>query len=468
MYRLSSYSIFSEPLENGGYVILNGLTGAMDFMTNETALDLIKYQFKPNLPNNLLDKDSFSEFIERGHITNLSHDDEREQMRSTSKLLSEIEKETPCFVIVPNLDCNYRCTYCFERPLQNKISFTNKDITTNFNTVVSDQQIDSIFKTIEFIKSKPKTKPLDQIILYGGEPLSKENKDVVYKIVNHRSAREFTFVAITNGHDLDHFFPLLRKDKINQIQVCIDGPKRIHDSRRISKTGESSYDKIMKHLQVLVSKEISINIRVHIDQSNIGYFNELINIFDSKGLLNNKSIIIYVSLIYSKTPEGRVTTKVDILEIINNLNNSISKYNNIFIGSTQTNANIFISDALNKWKPYRLRSYYCLANSGMYVFLPDGNINACWESIGKDCSKIGSYFPSDKPNFNKMALEKWFNRSVNHIDECLDCPYCLVCAGGCAQYAEYNTGSLYKPFCDNFDLVFPHVLAKTCEDFISN
>ena len=213
-------------------------------------------------------------------------------MRSTSKLLSEIEKETPCFVIVPNLDCNYRCTYCFERPLQNKISFTNKDITTNFNTVVSDQQIDSIFKTIEFIKSKPKTKPLDQIILYGGEPLSKENKDVVYKIVNHRSAREFTFVAITNGHDLDHFFPLLRKDKINQIQVCIDGPKRIHDSRRISKTGESSYDKIMKHLQVLVSKEISINIRVHIDQSNIGYFNELINIFDSKGLLNNKSIII--------------------------------------------------------------------------------------------------------------------------------------------------------------------------------
>ena len=57
--------------------------------------------------------------------------------------------------------------------------------------------------------------------------------------------------------------------------------------------------------------------------------------------------------------------------------------------------------------------------------------------------------------------EKWFKRSVAKIPECLDCCYALVCGGGCAQYAEYNHGTLDKPYCDQFEVVFPSALANT-------
>lgn len=464
MLRLSSYSIISSRLAKGGHAILNGVSGAIDLISEELAhllLELIENNNRENvtIPIELLSEDLLNEFQDRGHFTHSSFEEEKRHVSYLADILHEEERKNPRFVIVPNLDCNYRCTYCFERPLQ-------KTFNQKFNTVMQDIQIKKMFDCIEQIQNETGASG-GQITLYGGEPLDKKNKDVIYKIVNHEKAKDFTFAAITNGHHLDSFMPILNHNQINQVQVSIDGPKSIHDSRRIALDGQSSFDRIISNVQMLLSKEdVVISIRVHIDKSNLAYLDELLEIFKSEGFLNNKAITIYVNVVYVKDEKGRISPVFDITSISKELKHKIEPYKNVYIGAPQYNSDVMISGSLNAGKPYRLKSVYCAANSGMYIFTPDGYIYSCWESIGKDCSKIGEFMQDEGPIIDKDSIDKWITRCVSDIEECLECQYCLICGGGCSQYAEYNSGSVLNPFCDDFQKTYPDVLARSVEDFL--
>jgi len=124
------------------------------------------------------------------------------------------------------------------------------------------------------------------------------------------------------------------------------------------------------------------------------------------------------------------------------------KYNNISIGCSQANHGTQVFNALSADKPYNLRTSYCGASAGMYIFLPGGEVFSCWESIGKEYGKIGTY-SADGMVIDPAVSAEWFGRNAAKIPEGLDCKYCLVCARGCAQYALYNK-TLYKPLCDDF------------------
>ncbi len=462
--RFSSYTIISEPLPKGGYALLNGLTGAVDLVSEDIAeiiIDTINNSGQKTafISTGLLPPETMEAFKERGHITELSPDTERSCLSEIASVLHEHEAKNPRFVIVPNMDCNYRCTYCFEQSLQKSLDRYQK-------SVMDFDQIGKVYNSIKGIQERTGSKG-GEIILYGGEPLDAKNMDIVNGIINHKDAKDFKFFAVTNGHDLDKFIFILGHDKLGMIQVSIDGPKQIHDKRRISRQGDSSFDKIVSNIRKVTSQtDAKINLRVHLDSTNLDSFEELLDTFVREGWVNHERILIYLSIVYRKNDQGAVQPVLDIVPIIKRLEHVTAQYSNIFIGASQTNADSLLTNSLDMGKPYRLRTAYCSANSGMYVFLPDGYVYSCWESIGKECSKIGHYMTDEGLVLDKKACDKWTRRSVASIPECLDCPYCLVCAGGCSQYAEYNSGSVMRPFCDNFQQTYPGVLARSVEHFL--
>lgn len=91
---------------------------------------------------------------------------------------------------------------------------------------------------------------------------------------------------------------------------------------------------------------------------------------------------------------------------------------------------------------------------------------ACWESVGKPCSRIGEFMAEGGLHFDEEARGRWFGRSVAKIPECLGCAYALFCGGGCAQYSEYNTATLYKPYCDDFQRTFSDVIAEELDFYL--
>ena len=278
----------------------------------------------------------------------------------------------------------------------------------------------------------------------------------------------YHFSAVTNGHDIDHFLPLIGEGKIDQLQITFDGPKAVHDKWRISRRGDSSFDKIMSNIRlVLATKDLpEVQIRVHIYPSTIDMFDEILETFGKEGWLNHKDVVIYISNIFVKDRLGKVSANIHYGDIMTRWHNVVSPYRNVFIGGVSVHTQRLLLPTLEQGKPCRLRSTYCGANSGSYIFSPDGCIYTCWESVGKECSRIGSYTLEKGAVFDIEKRDNWFNRSVARITECLDCPYCLFCGGGCSQYAEYNTGSLYKSFCDDFQELYPKALAFAVEKYL--
>ena len=466
MHRLSRYTILSRQMADSSYILMNGISGALDVVP-ATIGDLLESALHPRDENLLeqiigaLNPDVRREWAERGHLTEFDADVEKSMVIKIAGALHDGMVGKPTFMIVPNLDCNYRCTYCFERPMQNKIKSKDSPIShVKDNVVMRDDQVDAIYNSIREIKSDAGLEEGGQIILYGGEPLDKSNRNVVEKIVLDGKARGYMFACITNGHDLDSFMDLLGPGLIDQVQISIDGPREIHDKKRIFVSKESSFDKVTANIDLAREKtEVEIQIRVHVDPSNIDHFDTILAYFNDKGWTNNPKVVIYANTIYNKEEDGTVGVELDHSDIVAIIGEKCRRFDNVYTSAPAIHAARAMEPAFKDGERFALKGTYCTANSGNYIFAADSSIYACWESVGKSCSRIGSYSLKQGIRLSKAITSKWFGRSIEKQTGCQTCRYALVCGGGCAQYAEYNSGDLYGSYCDDFDKTFRAGLA---------
>ena len=460
MLRLSSYTIVSEPLPGAEAVLLNGCSGAVDIIPPVLAnLITTAIEGSPHgqafLDEAMLHPDTCASFLERGHLTRHSHEAEKGLVAEIARGLHEVELSRPRFMIAPNMDCNYRCTYCFERHVQNTLKSETAAISYHNNNVFMPRAaVPRIYDCIEAIQRNAGQDRGGLIILYGGEPLDAENRELVFDIVETGKSKGYFFAAITNGHDLDRFLPIVGRGMLTQIQISVDGPKAVHDKRRIHRGRESSFDKIMANIdKALACDGAEVQLRVHVDPSNIHHFEEVLGLFKEKGWTNRAGVVIYANTVYEKDDAGRVAADIEVGEIARRLDAIAGPYENVFTSAPAVHASRAIEPAF-AGERFALKGTYCSANTGNYIFAPDGAIYACWESIGKPCSKVGTYSSNSGLVLDEAAAKRWFGRNVAEIGDCLECEYALVCGGGCAQYAEYNASSLYKPYCDDFQRTF--------------
>ena len=462
--RVSSYSILSDSIPGMGRVLMNGVTGALDLLDDDlgerlkTALD----EGKADRIIDDLDDEVRAQFVERGHLTDWSADEERRIVVILAEAAHEAMRGKPSFMIVPNLDCNYRCTYCFERPLQNTLKSASAEIThRKGNVVLRQEQIGQIYDAIGGLRAEQGLEAGGQIILYGGEPLDRNNGDVVFPIVREGVERGYEFAVITNGHDLDAYMDCLGVGLIGQIQVSIDGPKAVHDKRRVYVGRGSSFDQIVLNVRrVLAETDAEIQIRVHVDPANIHLFGEVIDLFEAEGWLDHPQVVIYGNTVYERSVGGGVLARIEHGDIDQALASIAGRARNIHTSAPEIHAARSTQPALLHDERFKLKGTYCSANSGNYIFAPDGAVYACWESVGKACSRIGRY-GADGVALDQTMADRWFKRSIASQPGCQTCAYALVCGGGCAQYAEYETGDLYSAYCDDFQRVFRSALART-------
>lgn len=472
MLHFSHYSILSDRLPSGRYLLMNGLSGAIDLVSTELG-EMLKDALWWEHPEKAqwviprLSAQTLADFKERGHVTEADPEAERAAVVTMAEAMHDHELKNPRFMIVPNLDCNYRCTYCFERPLQNTLKSKDAEIThRRGNVVLETERVESIFASIEKLQAEAGHKAGGQIILYGGEPLDRANERVIRMIVEQGIARGFYFAAVTNGHDLEHFMDLLGTGKIEQVQVSIDGPKEVHDKRRVYIGHESSFDKVVANVRRgLAQTDSQFQIRVHVDPLNIHYFEQMIEFFEAEGWLNRPQVVVYANTVYSKTTTGAVSVGIDNGDIVRQIGGIVRPYSNVYASAPAVHAAMALRPAFETGDRFSLKGTYCSANSGNYIFAPDSHVYACWESVGKACSRVGSY-DAEGARIDPAAAAKWFKRSIATIPACQTCAYALICGGGCAQYAEYGDGNPYRPYCDDFQRVFRRALADHADYYL--
>ena len=137
--------------------------------------------------------------------------------------------------ILPTLQCNLDCPYCFERKT---IGFMNQSTEDNL---------------IKWIEQKFGYKRTINVAWFGGEPLLDRNiiKRITKRIKHLCTQNKINYFAsiTTNGVFLDSdFVNKIPELSLKHIQVTLDGNRYHHDLLRKTPTGEGSFDTIIRNL----------------------------------------------------------------------------------------------------------------------------------------------------------------------------------------------------------------------------
>ena len=185
-------------------------------------------------------------------------------------------------------NCNFRCPYCFERR-------ESKD--GAHQIVFTQEMVDKVYNAMDIIQPR-KLLRKNVITLYGGEPLLAENKEIVTYIIAEGQKRGYKFSIITNGYDLDSFLDVLSSDNIEEMQITIDGPKEIHNQRRIHYKDIETFNKIIENVRLILPKGITIRVRMNTDNLNVGKFADLKIYFEQIGFYKYPNFHLYSAPLY--------------------------------------------------------------------------------------------------------------------------------------------------------------------------
>ena len=309
--------------------------------------------------------------------------------------------------IAPTLACNFKCVYCYESPKNGKMSGTLQE------------------KLVDFVEKQAKCLHSLQINWYGGEPLLAidviRNLSKRYIELAEKYDIDYDAFMISNGSLInDEIINDLIKYKVRGIQITLDGPPEVHDSRRISKNGIFQFDKIIENINKLLSTEkIEVVVRINIDKSNTNDVERLIAILSEK-LISKKIRITF----------GQVTAYTESCKSVEN-----TCYNNIEFSSKL----LKYYDAIEKYGfdeynefpyPDAKLNYCCAEVANSFVVDFEGYFYKCWNEVGNISRAIG--------NLNDEALDLanhkeaiWLLRNPVIDSKCKQCKILPICMGGC-------------------------------------
>lgn len=310
--------------------------------------------------------------------------------------------------INPTMNCNFKCWYCYETHI--KASRMNEEISERVNKFLTTQM--------------EKNDKLQHFVLswFGGEPLLYYD-DIVLPIIRHfnklSEARKIdTAINFTSNGFLitDEMVSSFKENKVNSLQITLDGYGPEHDKvRYVSKT-RGSYEKIIGNVLKLVRAQIYVRLRVNFTSVNIVSAHNIID--DIQVLTDQERQYLGVDFhrVWQDTDDGSndwiFEKQIDLFRKAGFIVASNMAMNNVRDSCYADKKN---SAVIN----YNGDVFKCTARD-FTTFRRDGYIDETGELVWENDS------------LNKRMNAKFKNRP------CLSCRLLPVCNGGCSQHAVEN------------------------------
>ncbi len=486
--RTSSYTIYVDLPDDAEHMLLvHGYTGAFSkvsraLATYLRALEVAKapkplygvWQPEPSVDGRLVEpsEDAVNHLRKRGFLTTTTIEAEEQLFSELAITLHERATALPTYILLPTYDCNLRCFYCFQDHMRRDPAY--RPILRRMTTTM----VDRVFAGIAFIDHQSPAN-LESVAtgsrrlgLFGGEPLLRENREIVTYIIQRGRDQDFTdFWAISNATDLNVYEDLLAppgQGGLSQVQITLDGPPDEHDKRRIYADGTGSFERIADNIDLALDRGVAVQVRLNVDKDNILSLVELGSIFEHRGWVGRSNFTAYTAPIRGgKGASGRARTFTS-WELDHALDKLRQEYPEI--DSIARPDDALRERALGifqtKQRP-QLHSAFCSAHTGMHLFDALGDIYACWERMGDVRLRIGHVLEDGTVEYEGRMNQMWRSRNVTSNDVCRRCRYALNCGGGCAVMAEGSRGRIDANFCDGYGSRFRSMVAEAYVQFVA-
>ncbi|MDR1653476.1 MAG: radical SAM protein [Prevotellaceae bacterium] len=404
-YKLSIYNLIVEISD----------TEILLFNTHSSSLikiNISDYQYYVNLFTecNEIENQKLNEikktFINLGFIVEKDFDE-----LTYIKIRNRQWRHTPLLhsiAIIPNLDCNFNCKYCFE-------------------TISHSYMSEKVVKSIEaYINKNLKEKNIESLAVswYGGEPLLSKN-------VMERLSRTFSLVEnfratiFTNGYDFtDAFIRKLKIMGVKLIVITLDGNKDAHNKYRYLKNGKETYDKILANISKICqihNDEIKFNIRTNFDKNNIGFYESMLEDIEK---IHTKNIsFVFAKILKSISGNGANATNLlsekDFYSIDYKIKELLIKHN--------------FKKPLNIL-PHKLDYFNCYvgADNGFAINY-DGSVYKCFGDVNPPQNQVGALLENGEIQYFPKEIMKWYGYDFFDNAKCRNCVILPTCMGGCAK-----------------------------------
>ena len=390
--KQSKYNIYWN--EGSRFIVYNQLTGS----TLELNQELYTCLKENNI--NELDNTIAQELYKAGILCHKDLDEEHIILARNRE--QRYGNNTIRLTIMPTIDCNFKCWYCYEKHTE---------------SVMSDSTANAILIFVE--KLLTEKRPIQfQLDWFGGEPLLFFNS-IIYPLslkikqlcLNHHVT--FYNSMTSNGYMINKDMIEKFKDiDLRSFQITLDGEEKYHNKTRFTKDDHYTYSKIVNNVELLCRNidNIRMVVRINYTVQNIKSIEKIADSFnqDVRPLISISPHVVWQHLKRIPNLSETIETKMKTFR---------EKGYNVkdYISNPKKCIGCYTENMLQFVVNYDAQIYKCTARDFSEQY-----------SIGK-LEIDGKFTPT--PLFFKYYSAK----SAVEREECLQCNLLPSCRQSCVQ-----------------------------------
>ena len=315
--------------------------------------------------------------------------------------------DTLHLILMPTEACNFRCTYCYEEFEQG-------------------QMLPSVVRGVKRLLEIriPELRSL-HLGWFGGEPLLA--MDIVCDVMRTvaSAARQNSHLQLqahmtTNAYLLTQArFRELLEVGVNRFQVSFDGPRAIHDKKRLQASGKATFDRIWANLLALrdTTESFFVLVRLHVDQVNHTYLPEFLEKYARTFVGDDRFQLLFRQLACLGGPND---DQLPVLE---------GREGRLVIRSLRSHAETL---GINNVTPDDFEPICHASKLNSFLIRSDGGVGKCTVALAHPNNRVGHIDECGRMALDEEPLREW-TRGIWQGDEAvLKCPM--------RGYADVSTG----------------------------
>lgn len=320
-------------------------------------------------------------------------------------------------IIMPTMECNFACTYCYEPHVRS--TMTN--------------ETEAAIKM--WLRAEIPSHKVTLLNWFGGEPLIGYERILAITDCARRIAKESHVECIahmtTNGYLLDkERVAKLVNVGIFDYQITLDGPPETHDKLRVLKSGKGTFDRIYANIVDLAraDERVKISLRVNFNHTNLYVIPSLLDMFPQE--IRSRLRVVFEPIFgdCKLSATGNLPAE--------EISQALADYYEI---AKQLGYDVVLGlSGLHTGK-----LVYCYAErESQFIVNFNGDIHKCSVSDFDPKHRVG-YIRGDGAFIREEKWNDWVDYSTLFEERCLTCSYLPLCMGGCrkTRLQDEDTGS---------------------------
>jgi len=373
---------------------------------------------------------------------------EREGLREFFRDVRE-DTETVRLTVLTTLQCNFACDYCIQGDHG------------DYNKSAAKMSLEMAARVSTWTEARLDALHPSRFVLtfFGGEPLL--NLPVLYDMAERLHAacaeRGITFLIniITNGLLLSReLVERLNPLGLNGIKITLDGDRDAHNRSRPLRGGQDTFDRIIANVRV-VAPLTRIAVGGNFDVDTADSYPALLDFLAAQDFAPRLSKVSFKPVIREKAALAKGIIPLTVVSTEGKpLNGACMTSAGTGVSRVCDTCN-FADEKMAYLRDETMKRGFttsdgvhmgpCEIHHGhAYTVGPDGSLFACPGFAGEALQSTGHIDDRQEPH-RTMALRNFERLAA--WEQCRDCAFIPVCAGGCTVAAHNELGDMHAPNC---------------------